>query len=281
MQIIDGKKVAEEILNGLRKLPKPNKYLAGVIVGQDAASESFQSLKKQTAESLDLDYRIYHLPENSSRDNLRQEVGKLANHKTCGGLLVQLPLPDGIDRHYVVNAIPREKDVDVLGERAIGAFYNNRNKVIPPAVAVVEEIFKRLEINPKEKRIAMVGPGFLIGRPIALWLMHQTKEVDVLGRGSDYVTLKLADIVIIGVGQAGLIKPEMLKDGVGVIDFGYSKDASGKLVGDFESSSLDSTLNPSGHTPRPGFYTPTPGGTGPILVAKLMENFYKLNSVVS
>ena len=277
MQIIDGKKVAEEILNGLRKLPKPNKYLAGVIVGQDAASESFQSLKKQTAESLGLDYRIYHLDEKSSQDGLRGEIGKLANHKTCGGLLVQLPLPDGIDRHYVVNAIPREKDVDVLGERAIGAFYNNRNKVIPPAVAVVEEIFKRLEIKPKEKRIAMVGPGFLIGRPIALWLTHQTKEVDVLGRGSDYSTLKLADIVIIGVGQAGLIKPEMLKDGAGVIDFGYSKDASGKLVGDFESSSLDSTLNPGGHVPHPGFYTPTPGGTAPILVAKLMENFYKLN----
>lgn len=283
MIVVDGKKIAEEILDGLRKLPKPQKYLAGVIIGEDPASESFQSLKKRVAESLGLDYRIYHLDEKLSQDKLREEVGKLANHKTCGGILVQLPLPPGINRHYVINAIPRDKDVDVLGERAIGAFYNNRNKITPPAVAVVEEIFKRLEINPKEKRIAVVGPGFLIGRPIALWLTHKALEVDVLRRGSSYETLKLADIVISGVGQAGLIKPDMLKAGAGVIDFGYSpaqKDADQtqidgemKLVGDFDPSPLSS----KDYVLDLNFYTPTPGGTGPILVAKLMENFYKLN----
>ncbi|MFH0890688.1 MAG: bifunctional 5,10-methylenetetrahydrofolate dehydrogenase/5,10-methenyltetrahydrofolate cyclohydrolase [Candidatus Liptonbacteria bacterium] len=273
MIVLDGKKISEEILDGLHKLPKPEKYLAGVIVGQDAASESFQNLKKRVAESLGLDYRIYHLDEKLSQDELRQEIGGLAAKKNCGGLLVQLPLPDGINRHYVINAIPREKDVDVLGERAIGAFYNNRNKVIPPAVAVVEDIFKRLEINPKEKRIAVVGPGFLIGRPIALWLTHKALEVDVLRRGSDYATLKLADIVISGVGQAGLINPGMLKNGAAVIDFGYSKDEKGELVGDFDSSGL---RHRTSNIEQLSFYTPTPGGTGPILVAKLMENFYKL-----
>jgi len=255
-------------LDSLREQPKPKKYLAGVIIGQDAASESFQSLKKRVAESLGLDYRIYHLDEALSQDKLREEVGKLANQKTCGGILVQLPLPSGINRHYVVNAIPRDKDVDVLGERAIGAFYNNRNRVTPPAVAVVEEILKRADLEVKDKRVAVVGAGFLIGRPIAMWLTHKALEVDVIRRGSNYETLRLADLVICGVGKAGLIKAEMLKAGAGVIDFGYSKNSDDTdLVGDLDVSNLENLR----------FYTPTPGGTGPILVAKLMENFYKLN----
>lgn len=274
MQIIDGKKIAEEILDELKKLPKPKKYLAGVIVGKDPASESFQKLKQKTAESLGLDYRIYQLDENLTQDELRKKVGDLSGKKNCGGLLVQLPLPEGINRHYVVNAIPREEDVDVLGERALGAFYNNRNKIMPPAVGVVEEILKRVGLDIKEKRVAVVGSGFLIGRPISLWLTHKAREVDVVRRGSNFETLKFADLVICGVGKAGLIKPDMLKQGAGVIDFGYSKDSQGELVGDFDYSAplaLKSAFKDL------SFYTPTPGGTGPILVVKLMQNFYALN----
>ncbi len=283
MIIIDGKKIASEILEELKKKPKPEKFLAGILIGNDPASESFQKLKQKTAVELGIDYRIYSLSANLKNDDLRAEVRKIAEQKTCGGVIVQLPLPEHINKHYILNVIPREKDVDVLGERALGAFYTGRNPVLPPAVGVVEKILEGTNYSLQTTSFAVIGLGFLIGKPVGTWLIGKAKEIMLLDKLSDLSTVKNADVVILGAGQAGLIKPEMLKDGAGVIDFGYSItqidaddtqiNADKKIVisGDFDTSSL-STQNSS-----LAFYTPTPGGTGPILVAKLFENFYTLN----
>ena len=271
--VIDGKKIAEELLSELKKKPIPQKFLAGVLIGKDLASESFQKLKEETAKKLGVDYRIYHLSDAESSDALRDEVGRIAMQKTCGGILVQLPIPAHLNKQYILNAIPKEKDVDVLGERAMGAFYADRGVILPPSVATVEEILKRVKFDLVGKTAAVVGPGFLIGRPIALWLMNRVRELFVLRRGSDYGVLKNADLVISGAGVAGLLKPEMLKHGAGVIDFSYSQNENQKLVGDLDVSALEAGAL--------SFYTPTPGGTGPILVAKLLENCYTLNTLRS
>ena len=135
------------------------------------------------------------------------------------------------------------------------------------------------------KKIAVVGAGFLIGKPIAVWLMdNKIKELKIFEKGSlpaqagDLSGLKEYDLVISGVGQAGLIKPEMLKDEAGIIDFGYSIEEAGKLRGDFDVSQMSHAYRQAGDVKgQLSFYTPTPGGTGPILVAKLFENFYNLN----
>lgn len=273
---IDGKKIAGEILRKLKALPVPQKFLAAVLV--DSASPpragsgaSFLKQKEKTAEELGVDFRLYKLPFDSKNDRLRDEVGKISSHKTCGGVIVQLPLPEGVGAQYVLNAIPREKDVDVLGERALGAFYAGRSIVLPPAVGAALEALKSAGIEDfKDKKIAVVGRGALVGKPIASWFTGKVKEIFVLGRDSDLSVLKEADIVISGVGKAGLVKPDILKPGAGVIDFGYSV-VDGKIRGDFDAERLA-----TGNAPL-AFYTPTPGGTGPILVAKLLENFYKLN----
>jgi len=276
--IIDGKAIAAEILNGLASQPAPKKFLAGVLVGNDPASESFQKLKEKTAQKLGVDYRIYRFPENSTNDDLRQKIGQITAHKTCGGLLVQLPLPAGLNTQYILNAIPQVKDPDVMSERSLGAFYTGRNKVLHLAAATTEVILRKTGFELAAKRVAIVGRGLLIGRPIAVWLLDKAQEVVVIGRGSDFSILKEADLVICAAGQAGLIQPTMLKDGAGVIDFGYSRsemqsaNGQAKLLGDLDSERLAmSDL-------RLAFYTPTPGGTGPILVAKLFENFYALNT---
>lgn len=276
MTIIDGKKIGQEIIEELKKRPKPEKFMAAILVGDNPASANFIKQKEKTAKELGVDYRIYNLSPDLKNDDLRAEVGRIAAQKTCGGVIVQLPLPQHINKHYILNVIPREKDVDVLGERALGAFYTGRNPVSPPAVGVVEKILVSCHLSLVTLNVAVVGLGFLIGKPIAAWLMGKAKDIMLLDKFSDLSVIKNADVVILGTGQAGLIKPEMLKDGAGVIDFGYSItqiNADRKMVisGDFDSSSL-STQNPS-----LAFYTPTPGGTGPILVAKLFENFYELN----
>jgi methylenetetrahydrofolate dehydrogenase (NADP+)/methenyltetrahydrofolate cyclohydrolase len=273
MVIVDGKKIAAEILAKLKAEPfdklGARKFLAVILVGDDSASLSFVKQKEKAAKELGVDFRLYKFTSDVKNDELRDEVRKIAEHKTCGGVIVQLPLPEHINAQYVLNAIPREKDVDVLGERALGAFYASRNPVLPPAVGVVEEIAKIFNFQFPISNVAVVGLGVLVGKPVSMWLMRKAAGLYLLHRGSDFSLLKNADLVISGVGKAGIIKPEMLKAGAGVIDFGYD---GGK--GDFDPSGLEirnSKLEIS-------FYTPTPGGTGPILVAKVFENFYKLNS---
>lgn len=265
---IDGQIIAAEVLENLGRLAKPKKFLAAVLVGEDAVSKSFVAQKKKTAEGLGVDFRVYELSTDISSDELRKEVGRIASQSRCGGVVLQLPLPGQINAQYALNAIPPEKDVDVLGERALGAFYAGRGKVLPPSVAALEEILKKFPLELSQSTVAVVGAGKLIGRPATTWFLGKTKELIVLGKGSDFGELKKADMVVLGTGAAGLVKGEMLKDGAGVIDFGYGKDTEGKTSGDLDPDSKLDNLN---------FYTPTPGGTGPILVAKLLENFYKLN----
>ncbi len=279
--IIDGKQIANDILNRLLELPKPKKFLAAVLVGGDPASISFLKQKENAAKRIGVDFRLYRFPEEIKSDALRREVGAIAAHKTCGGVIVQLPLPDHLNRYSVLNAIPPEKDVDVLGGRALGAFYAGQGKALPPAVGVIALICETQKYDLAAHSAAIVGLGFLIGRPIAHWIMRRAKETVLLRSTSDLSLLKYADLVIIGTGRAGLITPAMLKSGAAVIDFGYARrqtpvdgchEETGMLSGDFDYARL-----PVDGGQSPVFYTPTPGGTGPVLVAKLMENFYKLN----
>lgn len=270
MIIIDGKQIASEILEKLKKRPKPEKFMAAILVGDNPASVNFIKQKEKTAKELGVDFRLYNLPADLKNDGLRDEVRKIAVQKTCGGVIVQLPLPEHINKHYILNVVPREKDVDVLGERALGAFYAGRNPVLSPAVGTVDKVCQVSGIKYQDAVFAVVGLGFLIGKPIGVWFMDKAKEVILLDKFSDLSVIKSANVVVLGTGKAGLIKPEMLKSGAGVIDFGYGAE-NGKISGDFDTSLL-STQNSS-----LAFYTPTPGGTGPILVAKLFENFYTLN----
>ena len=272
--IINGQKIAREIIEDLKKLSSPKKFLAAFLAGSDPASLSFLKQKEKIAKELGIDFRLYQFPAEIKNDELRKEVLKTVQHKTCGGAIVQLPLPKHINKHYILNVIPREKDIDVLGERALGAFYTGRNPVLPPAVGVVEKILQNTKYVPvgiQNTRVAVVGLGFLVGQPIATWLTGKCSEIYLLDEGSDLSILKQADLVISGVGKSGLIKPEMLKQGAGVIDFGYGM-IDGKISGD-----LDNQIQNTKYEIL-SFYTPTPGGTGPILVAQLFENFYRLTN---
>src|SRR4030042_5243139 len=220
MQKISGQEVSGEIIQSLRQKSSPPQILAAILVGDDPASLSFLKQKDKTAKELGVDFRTYRLSADLKNDDLRGEVGKIAKQKRVGGVLVQLPLPAGVNQFYVLNAIPHNKDVDVLSERALGAFYNNRNLVMPPAVEVTREIVERQKIQLVGTRAAVVGLGTLVGKPTSLWLANKCKELFLLGQGSDLKILRQADLIISGVGQGGLIKPGLLKAGAGGMDFG-------------------------------------------------------------
>lgn len=270
MPLIDGRKIAEEIIASLKAKPAPDKFFGAVLVGDNSASLNFLKQKEKTAKELGVDFRLYKLPADMTTDDLRREIGRLAGAKTCGGFIVQLPLPRGVNRHYVLNAIPAAKDPDILSEAALGAFYTGRSGLFPPAVETVKEIVFLEKRDLRAENVVLVGAGFLIGKPIGCWLLDKVAQLTVIDSKSQglYTKLKDADIVISGVGQAGIITPADLKEGALVVDFGYGRK-NGEIAGDF---------NPEGAEEENITYTPTPGGTGPILVAKLFENFYKLNS---
>lgn len=274
--VIDGKTIAAEVTTRLKALPKPGKFLGAVLVGEDPASLNFLKQKERVAHELGVEFRLYQLPVESTTDALRAEIGKLAAAKNCGGFIVQLPLPEKVNRYYVLNAIPKAKDVDCLSEAALGAFYTERGTVAPPSVATVEEILNYEIANGgvttklRELKAVVVGAGFLIGKPVGFWLQNRVGELVVLDAAVKNVHDKLgdADIVIAGAGYAGLFGAEHLKEGAVVIDFGFNRTVEGKTIGDFDPASAD------GKNIR---YTRTPGGTGPVLVTKLLENFYTLN----
>ncbi len=273
MKIIEGKKISKELIENLKSEVKNidlRKFFGALLVGDDKASLNFLNKKKEIAKELGIDFRIYNLNAGITTDKLKDEIQKIAKHKTCGGFTVQLPLPSYINTHYVLNAIPKEKDPDMLSEHSLGTFYTGRSKILPPAVEVVKEIVNREKIELKDLNVAVVGFGFLVGKPISFWLLPQVKNLRVFNSKSfSQELLKDFDLIISGVGKAGLFSAKHLKNEAIVVDFGYDfKD--NKIKGDFDDSeALNTNI----------LYTPTPGGTGPILVAKLFENFLKLNTL--
>lgn len=272
MERISGLEISREIVESLKKVVKPSKAMAAVLVGDDPISANFVNEKKKIAEELGIEFRIIKFPGDLSNADLRIEVNKIAGDQSIGGVVVQLPLPKHVIRHEILKDIPASKDVDVLGSSAVAHFYAGEEGILPPACAVVEDIVRRYGIDLAKSRVAVVGSGLLIGKPVSLWLMHKAKDILVLGHRSDLSqALRDADLVVSGVGKAKLITSGMLKAGASVIDFGYDY-SGGKLVGDFDHSDEAVLIGIK-------CYTPTPGGTGPILVAKLFENFYKLNQV--
>jgi methylenetetrahydrofolate dehydrogenase (NADP+)/methenyltetrahydrofolate cyclohydrolase len=140
--------------------------LAVVLVGDDQASFSFVQQKKKRAEELGVDFREYHFPATSTTDFLREQVGRIARQRPCGGVIVQLPLPAHINRHSVCNGIPQNKDVDVLSERTLGSFYTGRNPVLPPAVATFDSFISAAGIDLSKKQLPLWELDF--------WLENQS-----------------------------------------------------------------------------------------------------------
>ncbi|MBI2063380.1 MAG: bifunctional 5,10-methylenetetrahydrofolate dehydrogenase/5,10-methenyltetrahydrofolate cyclohydrolase [Candidatus Yanofskybacteria bacterium] len=184
------------------------------------------------------------------------------------GVLIELPLPAHINTQYILNAIPQEKDVDVLSERAQGTFFARleakllgvgRSLILPPAVEAVKTIFKKYDINLKGKKCAIFGYGLLVGKPISHWLASQGATVSIINEFTPNPAelSRHADIIVAGTGQEGLIAEEMVKEEAVVIDFG--KDV------DFEPIAKKASL-----------ITPPIGGVGPIVIAAVLKNLLAL-----
>ncbi len=236
--IVDGKKIAEEIIAGLGESLRGKRL--GIVVGaQDSATNSFIKIKSRVAQRLGVEV-------------VRGELDELI--KTCDGIIVQLPISN---LEELLAALPSNKDVDALSQKPL---------VRAPVVEAIAEVLRLHEVRPRGKNAVVLGAGRLVGAPAAKLLRELGAEVSVITqtRGS-LEQLKTADIVVLGAGEPGLIKPEMLKQGVVLIDAGTSESA-GKLAGDADPSCAAVA----------SVFTPVPGGIGPIAVAMIFKNLFDL-----
>ena len=260
--ILDGRAIAEEIYGELtaRRARVERPVRLGIVVGGHDPVESFVRIKARAAARLTIEMVRMDLPENATTDTSVAAVKELS--AKTDAVIVQLPLPKGIDTEAVLAAIPAEKDVDAINP-TIPA---DAHPVFAPVALAVVEMLRRGGVDPKGKKTVVVGAGRLVGAPSAVLLKRLGANVSMftLDEGS-IDDLKDADIIVCGAGNPGFIKPEHIKNGVAIIDAGASEQA-GVIKGDADPACAD----------KASVFAPVPGGVGPVAVAMIFKNLLEL-----
>lgn len=261
--IVDGKALAERIYEELArrraKIGRPVS-LGIAVCGADPVIESFVRIKTRAAERLSVEIARADIPATAQTEDVRQTVRELAER--TDSVILQLPLPVHIDTNASLSAIPKEKDVDAINP----AIPEDERPVHAPVALAVVEILERSGVRIADARAVVVGRGRLVGAPSAALLKQLGANVSTFSLSTGSISdLKEADIVVLGAGNPGFIKPEHIKNGAAIIDGGTS-ESGGKVVGDADPACAE----------KAGIFTPVPGGVGPVAVAMIFRNLFDL-----
>ena len=270
--IIDGKAISQRVLDKVQSnlLGKPL-TIAAVWVGEDPSIGRFVEMKEKRAASIGIKMETYHFESTTSESVVIDQMKKLAEDESIKGIIVELPMPEGFDQDRILNIVPVNKDIDVLSTEAQREFYQDRSKVLPPAVEALKMLVEECHLDLKEKTAVVFGRSILIGKPITHWLTSRSKKVLIIDedtKDADKICRE-ADIVVSGVGKPGLINAAMIKEGAVVVDFGFEK-LGDKVSGDVDFDSV---------SPKASLITPVPGGMGPLGIAAFLQNAVILGSV--
>ncbi len=263
--IADGKEIAGKIEAELlvRFLAMPQKKVCFVLFRDDAGSRQFIMRKSRVAERLGITAETVERTDVVTTADCLDVLAEVTAKK-YDGVVVQLPLPEGIDTQRVLNAVPKAQDIDVLGDDAKKT-YENGGGHIPPVARAVKEILDYYAVDLAHKKILIIGKGKLVGEPVARMFSRLKIPHDIIDittpESERLARIASADVIISGVGSPHFLKPEMVKSGVVLIDAGTSESA-GKLVGDVDPACAD----------RASLFTPVPGGVGPVTVVSLFAN---------
>lgn len=271
-KIIDGKKLSEKILDNLKKEIKKRRLkltLAVVLVGDDLVSKVFVRQKGKACKTTDIDFKLFKFPAKISVSELKKEIERIIKDKKNSGVIIQLPLSRKFDSQKFLNFIPLEKDIDVLSEKSLDKFRAGKLSILPPVVGAVFHLLKEYKISLKGKNIVLVGAGKLVGFPLSIWFSRKRAKVSIVDEFTKNIPsfTKKADIIISGAGKPNLIKGNMVKRGVIIIDAG-TVFRKGKLIGDVDFKEV---------CKKASYIAPVPGGLGPLTVASLLENLVKLS----
>lgn len=264
--IVDGNKIAKALEEKLATelLFSTPKKVCFVVFGGNTATEQFVKMKSRVAERVGIAVDVKSYPDVSKTDEAVKAVRALGEND-YDGIVVQLPLTAGLDTETVLDAIPPLKDIDVLGTVAKESYVKGKINRTPPVAQAVYEILESCNIKLSGKKIVVAGQGRLVGEPVHLMLKRMKIPHDVVDiKTSEKEKLSLyenADIIISGMGVPHGIKPDMIKNGVVLIDAGTSEQA-GKLVGDIDPACAK----------KASYLTPVPAGVGPITIVSLLRN---------
>ena len=271
-QIIDGKALAqtirEEIAEEVRLLEKDTGIkpgLAAILVGDDPASAVYVKNKKIACEKAGLYPQEHLLPASTTQEALLELIHQLNVDSRIHGILVQLPLPPGIDSQAILQAVSPEKDVDGFHPVNVGRLVAGDPVFIPCTPKGVIQMIDSTGQDIAGKRAVVIGRSNIVGKPVAMLLLHRHATVTIChSRTKDLPgVVREADILIAAIGKPLFVTPDMVKEGAIVIDVGINRLADGKLVGDVDFERVKE---------RAGWITPVPGGVGPMTIAMLLHN---------
>ena len=239
--------------------------LAVILVGEDPASQVYVKNKKKACEYCGIRSLSYELPADTTEEKLLELIDKLNNRDDVNGILVQLPLPKGMDEDKVLDAISPDKDVDGFHPVNVGKLSIGKKGFVSCTPAGVIQLLKRSGIEISGKECVVVGRSNIVGKPMSMLLLKENGTVTVChSRTKDLKEVtKRADILVVAIGKPKFIDASYVKDGAVVIDVGIHRMEDGKLCGDVDYASVE---------PVASAITPVPGGVGPMTIAMLMYN---------
>jgi methylenetetrahydrofolate dehydrogenase (NADP+)/methenyltetrahydrofolate cyclohydrolase len=237
--------------------------LATVLVGEDPASEIYIRLKHKAAEETGIRAIDRRLPEQTPEDELLELLDELNEDESVDGILVQTPLPPHIDEGRVMRAIDPTKDVDGLHPFNAGQLFFGRETLVGATPLGVMRLLDEYRIPIQGARAVVVGRSLIVGRPVAMLLLHANATVTIChSRTIELARHTLAaDILVVAVGSPGIVTADMVKQGAVVVDVGIHRTDSG-LIGDVDAGVAEVAA----------FLTPVPGGVGPMTIAMVIDN---------
>jgi len=270
-QLIDGKKVAEDIREKLKadiaacKGKGVEPCLSVVLVGEDPASKKYVSSKEKTCEALGIKSISHKLKESTTQEELLKLIDDLNNDSKVHGILVQLPLPKHLNEKEVMHRISADKDVDGFGPESLGRLVLDEPGFVACTPHGAMKMLEAYNIDPAGKHAVVVGRSIIVGKPLALLLLRKHATVTICHSRTPNLKEEClkADILCVAVGKAKMITGDMVKEGAAVVDVGINVTPEGKLVGDVDFEAAKE---------RAGYITPVPGGAGPMTIAMLMYN---------
>ncbi len=269
--IIDGKELAKEIRLKLKeKVEKEgiSPKLAVILCGDDEASKVYVRNKSRACEEVGIQFTEYKLSAETKQEELLELIDKLNKDDEVDGILLQSPLPKGLDIQEAFNRIDSSKDVDGFNPYNVGKLTIGQDGFIPCTPYGIMKMFEKYNIDLEGKKAVIVGRSNIVGKPMAQCLLSKNATVTIChSRTKDLKKeIKEADIVIAAIGKRGVITADMIKDGAVVIDVGMNRNEEGKLCGDIDFEEVSK---------KASYITPVPGGVGPMTIAMLMNNVIK------
>ncbi|MDR2789588.1 MAG: bifunctional methylenetetrahydrofolate dehydrogenase/methenyltetrahydrofolate cyclohydrolase FolD [Campylobacteraceae bacterium] len=274
MTLLDGKTLSNAIQDEIKKetdaLRKKNitAGLAVILVGDNPASQSYVKMKEKACDKAGIYSILHKMPSSISEDKILEIISMMNQNSNIDGILVQLPLPKHVNQTKIIEAIDPAKDVDGFHPFNVGRLAAGLDGFVPCTPLGVMRLLEHYGIGVKGLNACVVGASNIVGKPMMNLLLNAFATVDICHIYTKDLAshTKKADLLIVGVGKAGLITKEMIKECAIVIDIGINHLENGKLVGDVDFENAASKCS---------FITPVPGGVGPMTIAMLLENTIK------